>query len=517
MKTVFLLFDSLNRHMLGAYGGTALPTPSFDRLAKKSVTFDNHYVGSLPCMPARRDMLTGRLNFLHRSWGPMEPFDQDWPSLLYKNGLYSHLVTDHFHYWEDGGATYHNRYDSYELVRGQEGDRWKAVVKPDWDELKTRYHERQFSTARRNYAANNILNRETIKSEEDYPSIQTFAHGLEFLATNKDADGWVLQLETFSPHEPFTAPERFKAPFRTGWNGPVRDWPRYGRVDEMPEEQAELRANYLATVAMCDEMLGRMLDYFDANDLWKDTALIVTTDHGFLLGEHDFWAKNRMNLYSELARIPLFMHLPDAPELAGTRSASLTQSIDIAPTLLALNGLEPGPHMQGISLLEQSRSEHKREAALYGYFGAAVNVTDGVKTYHRFPADIASQDINQYTLMPTHIFAPFSTEELAGASLAEPFGFTDGAKLLKVPVIDRSPFYNVYGPGALLEGTTRLYDIEADPGQKAPLTDAAEEARMCALMARLMVENEAPDEAFVRLGIDRAGHEVAAAPLLATA
>jgi hypothetical protein len=61
--------------MLGCYGGTRIPTPNFDRLAARCVRFDNHHVGSLPCMPARRDLLSGRLNFLHRSWGPLEPFE----------------------------------------------------------------------------------------------------------------------------------------------------------------------------------------------------------------------------------------------------------------------------------------------------------------------------------------------------------------------------------------------------------------------------------------------------------
>ena len=98
-----------------------------------------------------------------------------------------------------------------------------------------------------------------------------------------------------------------------------------------------------------------------------------------------------------------------------------------------------------------------------------MNVTDGHYTYHRYPADLAPQEIYQYTLMPTHIFQPFSPEELSQASLAEPFPFTKGAKLLKVPVIERSPFYNVYGPGALLESDTRLYDLVADPGQETPL------------------------------------------------
>jgi arylsulfatase A-like enzyme len=109
MKAVFVLFDSLNRHVLAPYGGTRASTPNFARLAERTATFERHYVGSLPCMPARRDMQTGRLSFLHRSWGPLEPFDNSFPELLRRAGTYSHLVTDHFHYFEDGGATYHTR------------------------------------------------------------------------------------------------------------------------------------------------------------------------------------------------------------------------------------------------------------------------------------------------------------------------------------------------------------------------------------------------------------------------
>lgn len=52
----------------------------------------------------------------------MEPYDDSMPEILKKNGIYSHLNSDHYHYWEDGGCTYHNRYSSWENVRGQEGD-----------------------------------------------------------------------------------------------------------------------------------------------------------------------------------------------------------------------------------------------------------------------------------------------------------------------------------------------------------------------------------------------------------
>ena len=58
----------------------------------------NAFIGSFPCMPARREMHTGRYNFLHRSWGPLEPFDDSMPESLHQNGVHSHKVTDHHHY-----------------------------------------------------------------------------------------------------------------------------------------------------------------------------------------------------------------------------------------------------------------------------------------------------------------------------------------------------------------------------------------------------------------------------------
>lgn len=500
MKTVFVLFDSLNRHILGCYGGTRVPTPNFDRLAARTQVFDRHYVGSLPCMPARRDLMTGRLTFLHRSWGPLEPFDNAFPELLKGAGVHTHMITDHYHYWEDGGATYHNRYSSYELVRGQESDPWKAMVQPPWEDLRRKYHERQTGADDPiSKYGTHIINREFIRNEEDFPSVQCFRHALDFLKLNRDKDDWFLHLETFDPHEPFFAPDRFKEPFRTGWNGPIRDWPRYGRVDELPQEADELRANYYATVSLCDYLLGQLLDYFDANDLWKDTALIVTTDHGFLLGEHDFWAKNRMNMYEEIVHIPMFIHDPSNPK--SERSKRLTQTIDLGSTILDLFGLQPPAEAEGQSLLR----EGNREAVIFGYYGGAVNVTDGRYAYHRFPVDLESQEIYQYTVMPTHMNQPFSPEELSAATLAPPFGWTKGVPLLKIPVTNRSPIYYNYGPGALLESDTRLYDLENDPRQENPIKDPEIEARMIRLMRELMKRNEAPPEAFTRLGLDPAG------------
>ena len=505
MKTVLVLFDSLNRRAISPYGGNAVPTPNFDRLAERSARFDGHHVGSMPCMPARRDLMTGRMSFLHRSWGPIEPFDVTFPEVLSReNGVYSHFVTDHFHYWEDGGATYHNRYDSHEFFRGQEGDRWKGVVAPDWPGIEKRFDPAQVSRKPRSYKRHNVVNRDYLDDEAAHPSFQTFAAGLEFIDRNKAADDWFLQIETFAPHEPFFAPKRFRDIAGAREDGPALDWPEYGHSGRPLEEREELRASYHASVAMCDELLGQVLDAFDRDNLWDDTALIVTTDHGFLLGEHDLWAKNRMTLYQEIAQIPLFIHDPTLPAADGTQIDGLSQTPDLAATILDLFGAQRPAQMASPSLrpmLTGQGSPH--DALIYGFFGGAVNLTDGRHSYHRYPADLARQEVYQYTLMPTHIFDFFHPEELTQARLTPPTPFSRNMPLLRLPVSSKSALYNTYGPGCLIEDDTRLYDLVRDPGQMVKIDDPALEARLSAQMAEKMRGLDAPEEAFARLQLTR--------------
>ena len=72
MRTIMILHDTLRRDMLSCYNpDTDVKTPNMDALAADSIVFDKHFTGSMPCMPARRDIMCGRLNFLDRSWGPV--------------------------------------------------------------------------------------------------------------------------------------------------------------------------------------------------------------------------------------------------------------------------------------------------------------------------------------------------------------------------------------------------------------------------------------------------------------
>ncbi len=490
MKAVMVMFDTLNRRMLPPYGCDWTKMPNFQRLAQRSVTFDNAYVGSMPCMPARRELHTGRYNFLHRSWGPLEPFDDSTPELLWRHGVYTHLSTDHYHYFEDGGATYQSRYRTWDFSRGHEGDPWIGQVAepervPCLADRGTSERWRQ-----------DFVNRPFMAREELQPQAKTFAAGLDFLRRNHDQDSWFLHIETFDPHEPFFTQQHYKDLYPHDYEGPRFDWPTYGPVTETPEQVAHCRYEYAALLSMCDAYLGKVLDLFDEYGLWEDTMLIVNTDHGFLLGEHDCWAKCWAPFYQEVAHMPLFVWDPRT-RVHDVHRQALVQTIDLPATLLDFFNVALPPDMQGVPLRQTILDDTPvRSAALFGLYGAQVNVTDGRYVYMRGPADRASNGpLYQYTHMPTHMTSRFSVEEMRTLEKGPAFSFTKGCPTMR---LNGGCWVRDPNMPAL---QTYLFDLESDYEQRTPIDDPAIEQRMIDHLVRLMKWNDAPREQFQRLGL----------------
>lgn len=500
MKVIMVMFDSLNRRLLQSYGCDWTRTPNFLRLAQHSTQFNNAYVGSMPCMPARRELHTGRPNFLHRSWGPIEPFDDSMPELLKNAGICSHLVSDHQHYWEDGGATYHTRYSSWECVRGQEGDPWKENLCAV-PEKRTVFAGTEKGWQVPMFAAmhtHDQVNRSYMDTEEKTAHAVTFANGLEFIDTNHLADKWFLQIEEFDPHEPFFCDEKYKKNF----DGPLHgedalgsDWPPYATVKESEAVIQTVRNDYAALLEKCDTYLGKVLDKMDEYAMWKDTMLIVCTDHGFLLGEHDWWGKTAMPCYNEIAHTPLYIWDPRF-DCAGRQSDSFIQMTDLAPTVLEFFGLPIPPDMTGKpahAALEKGERLH--DYVVFGFHGAEIIVTDGKYLYMNAP-EHPEDPYYEYTLMPTHMRARFGCGELTKMELAEPFSFTKGLKTLKIRCLGSQ----VGGSNEPM--SSRLFDIENDPGQLHELDDPAVVRRMKELIREYMHQTDAPRELYHRYGIE---------------
>jgi arylsulfatase A-like enzyme len=478
------MFDSLNRHFLPNYGNDWVHAPNFSRLGENAVQFDRCYAGSLPCMPARQELHTGRYNFLHRAWGPIEPFDDSMPAMLHDAGIHTHLISDHTHYWEDGGATYHQRYSTWEIVRGQEGDHWKGFAgKVENPGVLGRWWKQDW------------INRQYTKDEKDHPQTQCFDRGLEFIETNKNEDNWFLQIETFDPHEPFVSPDSYAELYPGDYRGPPFDWPEYREVEETAEQVDHVRKKYAALLSMCDKNLGRVLDMMDRYKLWNDTMLIVNTDHGFLLGEHGWWAKNIQPFYEEISHIPLFVWDPRSGVKDARRNA-LVQTIDLAPTLLGFFGVPAARDMQGKDLKDVISTDTPiRQSALFGMFGGTLNCISGNYVYMR--AACLDRIPNNYTLMPMHMRGLYKPEELRAMEFAGPFQFTKDCRVLKIPGRFGSP-----GGEKIIAMKTLLFDIAADPRQNNPLKSDEIEKAMKKVMTGLVKENDAPREIYGMYGLD---------------
>ncbi len=498
MKAVMIMFDSLNRHFLPGYAEDAIDLPNFRRLAEQTVSFDASYAGSLPCMPARRELHTGRYNFLHRSWGPLEPFDDSCPEILGQHGVYTHLSTDHYHYFEDGGATYHNRYSTYSCHRGQESDCWVGLVNPpdpiqmmSLENLPAGFRELRLKTGRQNMANRNRMTR-----CEDFPQHKTFADGIEFIENNRDQDNWFVSIETFDPHEPFQAPDDVsKRFFDPDHPYPPEDWIPYAKVTEDKARVDNMRQKYKALLTYCDQNLGKVLDVLDQYDLWEDTLLIVNTDHGILLSEHEWWGKSVMPVYEEIAHTPLYIWDPRCRK-KDERRQSLVQTIDLAPTLLDYFGCDIPADMQGKPLNEViDKDIPVRDDALFGFFGDTINITDGRYVLMRAPVS-PDAALHEYTLMPTHMSSRFSPDELADSTLDNSMPFFKHCQVLKIPSRGGYQARLAFDRGDL------LFDLKNDPGQMEPLNNEAVKRRLLDKMADLMKQSDAPAEQFARFGLD---------------
>lgn len=491
MKAVMLMFDTLTRKHLAPYGGDAI-TPNFTRLAKESVQFDNFYVGSMPCMPARRELHTGRYNFLHRSWGPLEPFDFSAMQALHQAGIHTHMVTDHKHYWRDGGATYHTRYSTFEFIRGQEGDCWKGQVeKPEihWQGMEDNETRRRRSVR----MTQDLINRAAMPTQEDHFTHRTVRAGIEFLETNQYQDNWFLQIECFDPHEPFFVPEKYLAQYGCT-PGEFDGWVPYycGAPGHKDEDKA--RKFYQALITMCDDYLGQVMDKLKALDLWDDTLFIVCTDHGFLLGEHQWWGKNIMPVYNEIANTPFFIRDPRSRQ-EGVRRQSLAQTIDIPATLLDYFAIPLPATMTGRPLRYAIENDTPvRQNALFGYFGGHINITDGNYVYMRSPREQNKANLYEYTLMPTRIDSPFNVKELQNIQIHPGFDFTQGAQVMKIPAT-----FGYLNPWRFGD---KLFDLRQDPEQMHPLEDASLSLKYAKEMIPLLKEHDAPPELYKRFELD---------------
>jgi arylsulfatase A-like enzyme len=500
-NVVVVLLDSLNRHHLGCYGGTEFDTPNLDRFADRAVRFDRHVTGSLPCMPARHDLLVGAMDFLWRPWGSIEVWEDAITLGAADRGVTTMLVSDHPHLFESGGENYHTDFTAWDYVRGHEGDPWRTVPDPSWMGTPAT-PARPSPTLPRAYDTS----RTWFRQEADFPGPRVMRTAADWLDDNAGHhDRFLLVLDEFDPHEPFDTPAPWAGRYDPEWDDDLVIWPPYavrgierGLLTE--REGRQIRANYGAKLSMIDHWFGLVLDALDRHELWDDTAVVVCTDHGHYLGEKDIWGKPAVMQYETLGHMPLLVAWPGVEP--GSRDA-LTTTVDLHATLCDVFDVTPAHRTHGRSLVPivHDPTLPGRDVVIGGVFGNWVQVTDGHRKYARaaeednFPLSLWS---NRWSTMPIH--------GVPGLRLPRPdrrarLDFMPGSD---VPVI-RQPFQ----PGDLLPfwvsgpvGRHHLFDLDEDPHEDRDLAGTgAAELEMVDLLVAALDEVEAPREQYERLGI----------------
>jgi len=495
-NAVVVLLDSLNRHMLGAYGSTEFETPNLDRFARDAVRFTQHYSGSLPCMPARHDLLVGSIDFLWRPWGSIELWEEPITVLLRRAGVVTKLVTDHPHLFETGGENYHVDFTAWDYQRGHESDAWRTRPDPSWigAPLFGRVHSPYDNS--RGY----------FRGEDDFPGPRVMREASRWLEQEApDDERFLLFIDEFDPHEPFDTPEPYASMYDDDWTDPKHlIWPPYtvGAIEQgviSERDGRQIRAQYGGKLTMIDAWFGRLLDTLERTGRLDDTAVIVCTDHGHYLGERDIWGKPGCPIYEPLGHTPLLVRAPGVA--AGTRNA-LTTNVDIHATLCDIFGVDPSHRVHGRSLaplLDETKTSI-RDWALSGIWGREVHlITDHTK-YVRAPTganEPLSMWSNRWSTMPLHAHPDLKLP------LPDDRAVLDHMPGSTVPVI-RQPFmasdflpfwaYSDFAAGTL------AYDLAEDPAEDHDRAGDKLGNRLEGLLHDALIEMEAPDDQLVRLG-----------------
>ena len=355
---VVLITDTFRHDNLGDRAERPVRTPELDRFAAERATeITNCYMGSFPTIPHRTDFATGVLGWPHYGW---QAIDQSGPNhagqMLGKQGYATQLICDCPHLFN---ARFQHGFDAAYQHRGQEGDKpllhlndpIEMIVPDD----KTRLHPiyRGQSMVNQHRWTNRYYRYET-----DVFSSRTAGTAVRWLEENSEADPFFLWVDFFDPHEPWDPPEYLVRRYDPDYNGPPMMHPNYGPSSAYtPEELHNLWAHYAAEAEMVDRHIGQVLQKMEDLQLWDDTIVVVMSDHGMSLGEHDRTGKSNIQetdgrywpIYPEIGHAMLLVAGGDVPR--GQSLPLITQPIDLFPTLCDLAGVtvEPPKPFDGLS------------------------------------------------------------------------------------------------------------------------------------------------------------------------
>ena len=378
-NVLFVIIDQLRADCLVGALADHVDLPNLRALMADAVSFNRHYSVANPCGPSRASILTGRYAMNHRSVRNGTPLAHDLPNIAtevrmagYRPLLFGYTDTTPDPRVHSPGDPVMKSYEQVlpgfeEAVemRLEESLPWRADLMakgydvPPYPDIFQPVGDRPDGPAlyRAEDSDTAFLTNETLK------------------ALRARSPGWFIHLTYIRPHPPLVAPEPYNrmydpaklplprriGPFeaeraRHPYIGPCLDRaPIRSVVEGFPdlaptdENTQMLRAIYLGLATEVDHHLGRVIDELKASGAYDRTLIVVTADHGEMLGDHHAWGKN--TFYDAAYHTPLIIRDPLRTAQAGTAIDLPTESVDVAPTILDWLDLPIPETMDGRSLL----------------------------------------------------------------------------------------------------------------------------------------------------------------------
>ena len=344
-------------------------TPAMDRLAREGIRFRNTFVTTSLCSPSRASILTGKNLDRHgvvTNVVDLNPAETTFPGLLRQSGYDTCFVGK----WHLGRESDRRRpeFRHWVAFRGQ-GTYFDPTLNINGSD----------------------------QAETGYVTDLLTDHAIEFIRQSRSSP-FFLFLSHKAPHGPCTPPKHLETLFsdidfplprtyfedhsdKPDWFVKTHNHDAFHTLLHPKENYDKYAKDYCRSLVSVDENLGRLVSALDEQGLAEDTAIFFLGDNGHFLGEHQLFSK--MFMYEESIRIPLIVRYPRFGQTAVVRD-EMVLNIDLAPTILALAGVEPEP-VDGTSFLELLAGEEAvgwRQSFRYQYLASKWGMPslEGVRT-----------------------------------------------------------------------------------------------------------------------------------------
>src|SRR5436190_1190160 len=365
-NVLLIISDDLTATALSCYGNAICRTPNIDRLAAAGTRFTRAFCQGTYCGPSRASLLSGYYPHATGVLGYTSPRPAigeraTWPQHFKNAGFYTARVSKIYHMGVPGGIEEggdgrdHNGGDgaddqaSWNEKFNSPGPEWKAPGRGETLEGNP-------DGKKPIVGGNTFVVVEADGDDSVHSDGKTAAKAVELIAKHA-GQPFFLAVGFVRPHVPFVAPKKYFEPFlpydklslppkiEGDWDDIPQAGINYKTSVNMKMDlrrQRKAVGGYYASVAYMDAQVGKVLDALEKSGQAENTIVIFTSDHGYHLGEHDFWAK--VSLRDESAMVPLIIRVPGKQPAVCN---SFVELLDLYPTLASLCGLEIPSRLQG--------------------------------------------------------------------------------------------------------------------------------------------------------------------------